>query len=131
MPKALMLAFTQPTTDEAVEEFNDWYSNKHVYDLLNIEGFISATRYELPKGIETLPGVPDGVSQRYMALYEIEADDEAGLQKFADALKVALSDGTADIHPMLDMGNLAASFCLPIGERIDHDSPRPEARAEA
>jgi hypothetical protein len=131
MPKALMLAFTHPVSEEAEDEFNDWYSNKHVYDLLEIEGFVSATRYELPKGIETLPGVPDGVSQGYMALYEIEATDEEGLQKFADALKTALSDGTADIHPMLDMGNLAASFCLPIGERVDHESPKPGRRAEA
>jgi hypothetical protein len=131
MPKALMLAFTQPISEDADEEFNDWYSNKHVFDLLNIEGFISATRYELPKGIETLPGIPDGVSQKYMALYEIEAEDTDGLQKFADALKVALSDGTADIHPKLDMENIAASFCLPIGERIDHNSPKPQERAEA
>jgi hypothetical protein len=131
MPKALMLAFTSPVSDEAGDEFNDWYSNKHVFDLLDIEGFVSATRYELPKGIETLPGVPDGVSQRYMALYEIEGETEEDLQRFADALKVALSDGTADIHPKLDMENLAASFCLPIGERIDHSSPKPDARAEA
>ena len=121
MPKALMLAFSDPTSDDVEDDYNSWYSDKHIWDLLDIEGFISATRYRMPHGIETLPGV--GTEQHsYLAVYEIEAEDEAGLQRFADALKEALSDGTADISPKLDMGTISSAFCLPITDRVSHDS---------
>lgn len=118
MPHAIMLAFTQPTSPESDEAFNEWYSNKHIHDLVGIPGVIAATRYAIAQDVETLPGV-GGPEQKYLAIYEIEGETEADLEKFAETLRNALSDGTADISPHLDMTRLGASLCLPLNDRLE------------
>jgi hypothetical protein len=45
------------------DEFNDWYSNVHVPELLEIDGFVDARRFRAVDG------------SHYVAVYEIEADD--------------------------------------------------------
>ena len=49
-------------------EFNDWYDNVHVPDIMTIPGFKRAARYMNPD-ISTLE------TGRYLAIYEIETDD--------------------------------------------------------
>lgn len=121
MPHAIMLAFTQPTSAETENAYNDWYSNKHIHDLVTIQGVIAATRYKIAQDVETLPGVV-GPEQAYLAIYEIEGKTEADLEKFAAVLREALADGTADISPSLDMAKLGASLCLPLTERLERVS---------
>jgi hypothetical protein len=121
MPHAIMLAFTQPTSSETENAYNDWYSNKHIHDLVTIPGVIAATRYKIAQDVETLPGVV-GPPQGYLAIYEIEGETEADLEKFAAVLREALADGTADISPNLDMSKLGASLCLPLTERLERVS---------
>ncbi len=55
------------------QEYNDWYSNQHLKDLLAIPGVISARRFKLS-------GTQIGQvaqSYQYLAIYDIEADDVA------------------------------------------------------
>ncbi|MFC1715534.1 DUF4286 family protein [Candidatus Poribacteria bacterium] len=49
------------------DEFNEWYSNTHLSDVLETPGVISATRYE-----NLAPSDGQG---KYLAAYEIEAED--------------------------------------------------------
>ena len=52
------------------DEFNDWYNNQHIQDVLAIPGFTAAQRFEFVEK----PGVP--VPQyKYCANYEMETDD--------------------------------------------------------
>jgi|WetSurMetagenome_2_1015567.scaffolds.fasta_scaffold149190_4 hypothetical protein len=54
--------------DQAREaEFNDWYNNIHIPDVLETKGFVRSIRYEL------LEPAPD--KGRYVAVHEIETDD--------------------------------------------------------
>ena len=53
------------------EEFNHWYSNEHVPDVLAIPGIVAASRYRR-LGEDAAP--PFG-RFRYMAIYELETDD--------------------------------------------------------
>ena len=48
-------------------EFNDWYTNTHLADMLSVPHFIKATRYENIESSEKKP--------KYVAIYEIETDD--------------------------------------------------------
>ena len=48
-------------------EFNDWYDNIHLPDILETPGFIKATRYEITEPVEG--------KGRFLATYEIETDD--------------------------------------------------------
>jgi hypothetical protein len=78
VPKFTLLIETNcaPGTDE---EFNRWYDEVHIPELLTIDGFVSATRFEVADAQmgRSLP------PQRYMALYEIDADSA---QQALDAL---------------------------------------------
>ena len=50
--------------DGAEEEFNRWYNEKHLPEVLACPGFIAATRYECTSG-----------QPRYIAVYELESED--------------------------------------------------------
>lgn len=51
-------------------EFNDWYTNTHLPDVMAIPGVVSAERFELAE-YQRNPQQPF----RYLAIYEIETDD--------------------------------------------------------
>jgi hypothetical protein len=48
-------------------ELHEWYNNTHIPDVLETDGFISATRYELVHPVED--------KGKFLAVYEIETDD--------------------------------------------------------
>jgi hypothetical protein len=53
------------------DEYNDWYSNRHLGDLLALPGVVSARRFALADA--QVGAVPQ--TFKYLALYEIETDD--------------------------------------------------------
>jgi len=61
------------------DEFNDWYSNVHVPDLLEIPGFVSAIRY-------VNPDLSAWESGKYVTIYNIETDN---IQNVSDAMAIA------------------------------------------
>lgn len=61
------------------DEYNDWYSNRHLQDLLACPGIISARRLTLAD--QQVRAAPQPF--KYFSLYEIETDD---LQGFIDEL---------------------------------------------
>jgi hypothetical protein len=123
MPRAIMLAFTEPQDPAQDDEYNAWYDSKHLPDVVNVPGVVSATRYKLAQGIELLPGAQE-VPQRYLAIYELEGETEAEMAAFAEGLKAALTDGRADIHTTMNMATLGAAFALPITGTLDSPNKR-------
>jgi hypothetical protein len=74
------------------DEFNRWYDDIHLADVLAVDGFVAARRFE------AVPSVHGEIAdRRYLAIYEIEADD-------LDAVQQALSRAAAsmEISPALD-----------------------------
>ena len=49
------------------EEFNNWYDNIHIPDILETPGFLSATRYMIKE--------PQEGRGKYLTVYEIETED--------------------------------------------------------
>jgi len=78
MARAIVLVFTNCADAAREKEFNEWYDNVHVPDVLETPGFVGATRYELMGN----PGPGQG---KYLAIYQVESDDfqatMAGLQQ--------------------------------------------------
>ena len=67
-----MLVFTNavPGRDE---EFNRWYDQQHLADVLQVPGFISAQRFRCrPADAQAQPG------HRYCAVYTLQTDDVDG-----------------------------------------------------
>jgi hypothetical protein len=64
----LLLVFSNPV-DGCEDEYNDWYSNQHLDEILAIEGFVRAQRFELApaKMTNDTPLAP----YRYLAIYEV------------------------------------------------------------
>jgi hypothetical protein len=71
MKKYVLKVETKCKDPQREDEFQDWYDNIHIPDVLETKGFIKAERYELFDA-----GNNCG---RYMALYEIETDDYGAL----------------------------------------------------
>ena len=59
------------------DEFNAWYNDIHIPDMLKIPGMVQATRWE-----NAYP--PGNDRRRYIAVYEAETDD---LEAFLDQLR--------------------------------------------
>ena len=61
MTKSLLFVESKPASAELVEEYHRWHDRAHVPDMLTIDGFVSARRWQT-----------DGES--FITLYEIDTD---------------------------------------------------------
>jgi hypothetical protein len=106
MPKHILVVLTQPTSPEQDAEYNKWYSDVHLDEVLQVPGFSAAQRFKL-----ALNG-GDPISHPYLAIYEVETDDpQAAFQellKHSPGMKMtpAMSDKTV------------ASMFTPITKRV-------------
>ena len=67
MEKWIMTVESNCADPSREEEYNEWYNNVHLPDILETPGFIRAARYE--------NSAPDESNGKYLAMYEIETDD--------------------------------------------------------
>jgi len=68
MTKYLLFAFSDCKDPKREKEFNDWYDNMHMPDMLEVPGFIKATRWM------SADNKKDEI-RKYLALYELETDN--------------------------------------------------------
>ena len=127
--RALMLVLSEPADPSQDDAYNRWYNEKHLKDVLSLHRAVSAVRYRVAEGISFLPTVQD-LPQRYVALYELDANTQTELQEFADALVGGLESGQVDISPSLNGNAISAAFLLPAGGPLSA-SPAPTGLAEA
>ena len=96
------------------DEFNDWYDNVHVPDLLAIPGVLSAHRYELlDTAINQNPAMP-APTHRYLCIYEMEGDVDAIMAKVQESV---LSGGIVMTDAM-DVMESRLSFWSPLGAKV-------------
>lgn len=91
------------------DEFNDWYTNRHLDDVLKVEGFAAAQRFRF----RPRDGGRDCPYQ-YMALYEVETEDLPAAQK-----RLAAVAGT-EVMPWsdaFDRSDVIGWYYEPISER--------------
>lgn len=77
------------------DEYNTWYDERHVPDLLAMDGIVGASRYEVAT-IQT-PGAP--AVPQYLAIYDIETDD---LQGVFDTIQERAASGEMVVSEALD-----------------------------
>jgi hypothetical protein len=68
-------------TPGAEEEYNDWYTNTHLDDVLAVPGFVAAQRFVITDA-RRQEGDPEP-EHKYLAVYEIEGDVEAAFGALA------------------------------------------------
>ena len=77
MEKWLLVVGTNCKDPVREKDFNDWYNNTHLADVLEVPGFTGATRYVNNEAAEG--------EAKYLATYEIETDDIEGFIKAHNA----------------------------------------------
>ncbi|MEZ4332525.1 MAG: hypothetical protein R3F35_12260 [Myxococcota bacterium] len=94
MPKYRFLVYTN-ARDGRDDEFNRWYDEIHLAEVVAVPGFTGAER----QTIRPLPGEPPP-PHRYLAIYDIESDDVektiAGLMERGTTGGFRMSDALAD-----------------------------------
>jgi hypothetical protein len=101
-----MLVYTD-VDSEHEEEFNRWYDEIHLPDILAVEGFTAARRYRLsgpaPRGQEP--------ASRYLAIYEIDTDDTHEAMKKLGEASAGLRDA-GRMSPHLKIGSAATYVAI-------------------
>jgi hypothetical protein len=104
-----LVVFTQPKPGQEAE-YNRWYEEVHLGDVLKVEGFVAAQRFEVATA--QIGDAAQSSPARYLAIYEIEAENlEAALAQLS-----AGSD-SMEISDALDAGQAQAIAFTAIGER--------------
>lgn len=111
MAKYTFIVMTNSTAGKEAE-FNEWYNQQHIPDVLNVPGFVCAQRFCLA---DTQMRGEASNAYKYLALYEIETDDLAGvlkdLRSRAGTPEIVMSD-------TLDTKNVGSFIFTPIGEKV-------------
>ncbi len=87
MAKGIILVESQSSSPDREQEYNTWYDEVHLVELMALDGFVSARRFRPVNG-----------QGPYVAVYEIEGDDlqavldnmiaNAGQLHMSDALQL-------------------------------------------
>jgi hypothetical protein len=101
----VLVVFSNPHPGQD-DEYNRWYTDEHLADVLAVPGFVAAQRYSFAS-----PAGAPAPEWNYLALYEIAADqvDEA-----FPALYARAADGRMPISPALDVENISMTPYRPI-----------------
>jgi hypothetical protein len=100
MAKYFFFAYSDCKDPAREDEFNEWYSNTHIPDMLQVPGMIQATRWMAAEPKE-------GMKRKYLALYEFETDSiaefNAQVQKQG---KWTMQEGRFSDLPVFDPDNI-------------------------
>lgn len=113
MARALLVVFSNPTSDDVESEFNDWYSDAHLQDVVAIPGITAAQRFRLVN-LEVSQDVPFP-DHRYLAIYE------ADYENLEEVTKELQERGGTEAMPnstAIDLPGVRCFWWEPIGERV-------------
>jgi hypothetical protein len=71
--KGIMVVESEPVDPDAEEEYDRWYREVHIPELLAVPGFTGARRYRIRKDL----GPGESSKPRYLTVYDLEARDIA------------------------------------------------------
>lgn len=120
MAKYLFLAFTNPAQGQE-GEFNRWYDEQHIPDVIDVPGFVSARRFRLDDYQYPLNQVPN--NHRYLALYEIETDD---VGRTLEELRGRIGTPKMVMSDALDLSGLHSPVYVQIAGPVMGDDVRRE-----
>ena len=109
MATFLLLVQSNPTSGRD-REYNDWYTNTHLPEVLAVAGFSAAQRFKVMG--EAVAGEPQ---HEYVAIYELDTDDPEGA---VAALGAAAEGGEVQMSDALDQAGVVATLIEPITGRV-------------
>jgi hypothetical protein len=115
MPRYKLIVLSNAVKGQE-DEYNDWYSNQHLADVVAVQGFSSAQRFKIRS-------VTQGdLPQKYMAIYEMDAEDpEAAMAH----LTSQSNSGGMYVSPALDMSDVVCAIVEVCSEEVRGKKPQP------
>lgn len=109
MDNPALMVFTNPMEGQDAE-YNDWYSNVHLAEVLEVPGIVAAQRWQVvvPDAVEDSLTSP---AHRYLAVYELDGRPAADV-----VASLIATASTMDISPAL--GDSMMVLYDPITERM-------------
>jgi hypothetical protein len=101
-------------------EFNKWYDEIHIPDILNLPGFVSARRFQYVDVPTTDPS-----THPYLALYTVKTDDIVAAQA---ALQAAANTPAMMLCDALDLETTQATYFESLDPSGDDSAPLRTAR---
>jgi hypothetical protein len=93
----LFLAFTNAGKGQD-QPFNDWYDRHHLPEIVaTLPGFVAGRRYRLAEHQRTTP--QPAPTWRYLAIYEVVANDDAAVQTAAAAVGTLTRSPSGALDP--------------------------------
>ncbi|MGE0501660.1 MAG: hypothetical protein AB7I79_08320 [Rhizobiaceae bacterium] len=111
MPKHILVAMTN-AVEGRDDEFNDWYTNQHLHDVVKAPGIVAAQRFVLDDEQRYNAPYPF----KYLAIYEIESDSVQPVIDYID--KVAGTDAMPMSPAMSAEPRVRGAYFRPISERV-------------
>ncbi len=111
MPKHILLAMTNAVEGQE-DEFNDWYNNRHLHDVVKAPGIVAAQRFVLDDTQRYSGPYPF----KYVAIYEIESDEVQPVIDYID--KVIGTDAMPVSPAMSSEPRVRGAYFRPISERV-------------
>ncbi|MEU0538515.1 hypothetical protein [Nocardia sp. NPDC005978] len=97
-----IMVFSTPR-DGMDAEYNEWYENIHISDMLDIPGVLSCTRHR-----RINPTDPDDLE--YLAVYDVDGDPLAVLKEIG----ARSADGRLRLNPSVDPQRLRMTVWQPL-----------------
>ena len=98
MPRYKMMVMSRPVAGRE-DEYNDWYQNVHLKELVALPGFKSAQRFRYARNLV------EGDAYPYMSIYEIETDD---IDAVLNALRGTAERGALTMSDAIDLTDTSA-----------------------
>ena len=111
MSQYKMIVVSEPTSPAEEDEYNRWYDEQHLHDVLKVDGIISAQRFN-----RAGPRPDSGVALNpYLAIYDIETNN---LQKVVDELGTRAGTDSMPISSTLDGSSVGVSIYFARGPAL-------------
>ena len=104
------LVFSNPVTEDRVDEFHAWYDDVHIPDVLAVPGLVSAKRISSRQHSATVAAPP----AQFGVIYEIEGDPEEVMAE----IRKRVASGEMTMSDVLDLSTFAMHFWDPRGEKV-------------
>jgi hypothetical protein len=106
MAKHVLIALTSPVEGKEAE-YNSWYNEVHIPEILSVPGITSARRFRIK--VAQIPGAP---ASKYVAIYEVETDNLGATLK-------ALGEVTSEVIEALDQSTSGTVVAKEIFSLLD------------
>lgn len=113
--QGVLLVFSDPVPGRE-EEFDRWYDEVHVPEVLAVPGVVAAQRYRLSEleqpEVDGIPS-PAPPAHRFLVVYDLDRDPQAVMDDFV----AQVTSGTMDLSDALDLASVGLSTWAPHGPR--------------